>query len=120
MSETKHTPGPWVVLSPMGTWISTVTKPYPNSPGPMHVADVRGWGHLTGTGGGCAMAQDEAIAIQEANARLIAAAPELLAALSAILAHEVYTYEGGLEARITVPQDAIGAALAAIAKAEGR
>ena len=53
-----------------------------------------------------------------ANAKLIAAAPDLLEALRGLLAHEVYTYEGNLEARITVPQDAIEAARAALAKAE--
>lgn len=44
----------------------------------MFVAEVRGWGHLTGKGGGCAFDDKKAMGIQDANARLIAAAPELL------------------------------------------
>lgn len=50
----------------------------------MHVAEVRGWGHLTGRGGGCALDETQAVAIQEANAAIISAAPELLAALKAL------------------------------------
>lgn len=76
------TPGPWRVV-PIGTWISTVDDPYGH--GQMHVADVRGWGHLTGKGA-CALGEAEAIAIQSANGALLAAAPELLAGLKAILA----------------------------------
>lgn len=75
MERVKHTPGPWNVLEPVGTWISTTGDPYGH--GRMHVADVRGWGHLTGSGS-CALAEDAAIAIQAANANLIAAAPDLL------------------------------------------
>lgn len=44
----------------------------------MHVADVRGWGHITGQGA-CRLEEGEAIEIQSANARLIAAAPTLFA-----------------------------------------
>lgn len=44
----------------------------------MHIADVRGWGHLTGQGA-CALKQDAAVVIQTANADLIAAAPDLKA-----------------------------------------
>lgn len=42
---------------------------------------------------------------------------KMRAALEGLLAHEVYTYEGGLEARITVPQDAIDAAREALGHA---
>lgn len=63
----------------IGTGIFTEGDPYGR--GQMHVADVRGWGHLTGQGGGCAFDEDKAIAIQTANANLIAAAPDLLDAL---------------------------------------
>jgi hypothetical protein len=72
------TPGPWRVLKAAGGWIETAGNPYGR--GSMHIADVRGWGHLTGQGGGCAFSEDKAIAIQDANANLIAAAPELLEA----------------------------------------
>lgn len=43
----------------------------------------------------------------------------LRAALQELLRHEVYTYEGNLEARITVPQDAIDDAIAVLQKTEG-
>lgn len=72
-----HTPGPWKAVEGVG-YVFTEGEPYGR--GVMHVAQVRGWGHLTGRGGGCAFDEDKAIAIQEANARLIAAAPDLLAA----------------------------------------
>jgi hypothetical protein len=74
-----HTPGPWWFDVGGNIW----TRDAPYGRGEMMVGMVRGWGHLTGRGGGCAFAEDKAVAIQEANARLIAAAPELLAALKA-------------------------------------
>lgn len=78
----KHTPGPWELAWDEGTWIQTEGDPYGH--GVMHVADARGWGHLTGTNS-CNMDDDTAFAIQCANARLIAAAPDLLAACEAAL-----------------------------------
>jgi hypothetical protein len=42
------------------------------------VCEMRGWGHLTGQGGGCAMDDVEAVKIQDANAQLIANAPKWL------------------------------------------
>ena len=116
MSE-QHTPGPWRVLITSG-WIQTIGDPYGH--GSMHIADVRGWGHLTGRGGGCAFSEEKAVAIQEANARLIAAAPDLLAALRELLqlsdnwGDEIR--DGALTLHVAV--DAVDAALAAIAKAE--
>lgn len=50
---------------------------------------------------------------------LIAAAPDLLAALKAILHAEPLTYEGCLEAKLYCSMDELAAARAAIAKAEG-
>lgn len=76
-SSLSHTPGPWVVES-FGSprVIATDHK------GPFPVCDVRGWGHLTGKGhGALGLSYEEGAAIQDANARLIAAAPEMLAAL---------------------------------------
>lgn len=70
-----HTPGPWLVQCPH----SYIYAENPYEHGTMLVAQPRGWGHLTGRGGGCAMDEEKAIAIQEANARLIATAPDLLA-----------------------------------------
>lgn len=44
----------------------------------MKIADIRGWGYLTGKGqGGLGLSSAEASKIQNANARLIAAAPEM-------------------------------------------
>ena len=80
MTETKgtgHTPGPWRIKKYSNEIVAdNVPK------GPMHVADVRGWGYLTGEGhGALGLGHDEAIAIQTANARLIAAAPAMREAL---------------------------------------
>ena len=71
-SIAKHTPGPWHVDPnfPIIVW----------SEDTMRICDIRGWGHLTGIGA-LALPEEEASAIQDANARLIAAAPELLEAL---------------------------------------
>lgn len=114
-----HTPGPWEVLKPVTTWIQTAGNPYGR--GSMHIADVRGWGHLTGRGGGCAFGEDKAVAIQEANAKLIAAAPELLAALTAI--RWFCDNPNGSDGTDTLAMGLarlLPAARAAIAKAEGR
>lgn len=100
-----HTPGPWHVAKGSGGYVFTDGDPY--GCGQMHVAQVRGWGHLTGKGGGCAFDDDKAIAIQDANARLIAAAPDLLAALHAIRKYVISEHDTALVE-------------AAIAKAEGR
>jgi hypothetical protein len=77
----KHTPAPWEQIID-GDMVGAM-NPYGH--GMMNIADIRGWGHLTGTGA-CRLSEKDAIAIQEANARLIASAPELLEALK-----ELYT-----------------------------
>lgn len=75
---TKHTPGPWK-YNPKSGWI---TSDYCCERGPMHIADIRGWGHLTGHGHGAhAMPWLDATIIQEANANIIISAPEMLALL---------------------------------------
>jgi hypothetical protein len=78
--------------------------------GDAKVCDIRGWGYLTGKGhGALGLPEAEAIAIQEANARLIAAAPELFEALRQI----------GLRYGSTVTlQDCIELAQSVIAKVE--
>lgn len=79
----KHTPGPYRADS-RGLMIYADGNPYGN--GPMHIADIRGWGHLTGRGyGGCAMSEQDAFDIQIANANLLAASEDLLKACKAAL-----------------------------------
>src|SRR5687767_874438 len=77
MSEVKervtHTPGPW---KPDSLALHVFAHGEQ-----MMICNIRGWGHLTGKGGGLGLSEDEAVAIQHANARLIAAAPSLLEAL---------------------------------------
>jgi len=81
--------------------------------GDMKIADVRGWGHLIGTGA-LNLPEAEAIAIQDANGNLLCAAPELLA-----LAREAYRIHTCSCSRCEDPCIRCQAE-AAIAKAEGR
>lgn len=76
----EHTAGPWTYKEQAG-YIYTEGDAY--NQGPMMVGQVRGWGHLTGTGS-CHFDEKKAIEIQEANGRLMAAAPDLLKALKAL------------------------------------
>jgi hypothetical protein len=99
-SETKHTPGPW------------------------RVAAMRGFAGSIGVGpkGETAVAVIAADAFpseREANARLIAAAPELLAALRAMIGVWEHGIDPSDEQEIGEPT-AVRWARAAIAKAEGR
>jgi hypothetical protein len=87
-----HTPGPWAV----GYRAIDVVCVNAKCGGTAKLFDVRGWGYLTGTGhGGLGLPDDEAYEIQKANARLAAAAPDLVAAatfakaaLEALVAYE--------------------------------
>ncbi len=72
-----HTPGPWGQLI-HGMKVTA----HDHS---MTICDIRGWGYLTGTGG-MNLSADDAISIQQANANLIAAAPDLLEALKSLVA----------------------------------
>lgn len=76
------TPGPWE-KDIEAYEVRTVGNPYGAPAGSMKIADIRGWGHLTGRGGGCGFDGQKAVAIQTANAALIAAAPDLAAELLA-------------------------------------
>lgn len=91
MSETKFTKGPWVVgylKSDVGVADDGKTGGYAK------LFDVRGWGYLTGKGhGGLGLSEGEASAIQDANAHLIAAAPELYEALTDVLGLIPQEYE---------------------------
>jgi hypothetical protein len=117
VSKAKHTPGPWRAID------------YPGADkvfaGDFHICDIRGWGYLTAVQ---KLSDEEAIKVQDANARLIAAAPELLAALKGILtlmqsgrlrpntSADPHPYP---DVRLTPFVEAEGAAIHAIAKAEG-
>lgn len=90
----KHTPGPWFVNGP---WLIQADTPHEL---PRYVAEIKK-PHGVSTNE------------REANARLIAAAPELLAALEGILYHFV-PEQGNLK----VEQEMIKSAHAAIAKAK--
>ena len=68
MSEAKHTPGPWKKSNDL--ILADEDQ--------MMVCDIRGWGYLETRFGSV-----EAVKIQDANAQLIAASPDLLAACKA-------------------------------------
>lgn len=104
MKETKHTPGPWYKDICGRIWRRHPSDLYEYGggvAGDKPIATVwRGW-----------YGEEEAGFPLEANARLIAAAPELLEALKALLKlHDDGDYDGPDPAEL---------ALAAIAKAEG-
>jgi hypothetical protein len=68
----EHTKGPWEIDHGLRIIARNVER------GPMPVADVRGWGYLTGKGhGALGLPFDEAEKIQTANARLLVAAPDM-------------------------------------------
>lgn len=101
MSESKHTPGPW-------KWWTT------------HEGSHR----INPEEGGLVIASCDTrnpfSYEQEANARLIAAAPDLLEALKDLLDTSVWAdAEGNVTIRLS-GEPAVKRAIAAIAKAEGR
>lgn len=109
MSETKHTPGPWYTDAIGRIWRRNPSDLYEYGggvAGDKPVATVwKGW-----------VNEGEVGFPLEANARLIAAAPELLEALRLLLAEcEHQAWIGNM------PDDRVefGIARAAIAKAEG-
>jgi hypothetical protein len=102
-TETKHTPGPWVL------------RPNPGDGIVSEHGGSDGYPHTIGTVGGYLIANVcQQAAETEANARLIAAAPDLLAALKTI----AESWERGFN--LDEWRDAMDDAHSAIAKAEGR
>ena len=67
--QMQHTPWPWRLHPCIPV---TIESEDPYGHGPMRVADMRGWGHLTGIGT-CNFDNELAFAIQCANARRIVA-----------------------------------------------
>ncbi len=76
-----HTPGPWVFHGGPDPYIWG-TGDFCS----MMIAQIRGWGHLTGDGA-LGLDADTAAGIQDANGALLAAAPELLAACELALSY---------------------------------
>lgn len=99
----KHTPGPWTYEAVSQTVYGISEGGCNKTVEPFMIANVRGWGHLQYLPNGAE--------IQDANGRLLAAAPDLLEALENIVAlsqnHNCYEFE------------AYSKALDAIAKAKG-
>lgn len=107
MKKSKHTPGPWLQE---GNWVYAEGDPIRLSGG----KEIRPNAFTLSVSPGPDRTREEA----EANARLIAAAPELLEALECMIigACAVAVLHNGERA---VLQDAVNIARAAIAKAKG-
>lgn len=107
--HTTHTPGPWIV----GTNGDKCAKNHAICAGPHVLAKVYGTGYPIGEGWAPQ---------SQANAHLIAAAPDLLAALKALATHEGESEPNGigLESPTAALEHARALAVAAIARAEGR
>lgn len=105
--ETKHTPGPWVVFIPLDCSSADICGPTSWKRPEAKLAHITSLSryapHLDGF-------RDE----QEANARLIAAAPDLLEALKDCLLRFTEAFPASSE------YEPIKLGFAAIAKAEGR
>jgi hypothetical protein len=117
-----HTPGPWRVSE----YECAVFADNPYGKDLMRIADVRGWGHLTGKAeGGCKFSDKKAGGIQDSNALLIAAAPELLEACNELLKLLESLEDSGIIRKGVFgsrqsKDGGIGRAHEVIAKAEGR
>ena len=97
-----HTPGPWVAGK-----ISRQIVPI-NAPGGDPTLGCSKWDGLAHVFG-CDDYPDDGAVVARANARLIAAAPELLGVADLVLAH----------ASVETPPELVRAATAALAKARG-
>ncbi|PRA53847.1 hypothetical protein CQ062_13595 [Ochrobactrum sp. MYb68] len=82
MADTKFTPGPWSV-GHLGSSIVCVNA---KIGGEAKLFDIRGWGYFTGKGhGALGLSDEDAVAIQAANANLASASPELYESLEDVL-----------------------------------
>lgn len=106
-SDTKHTPGPWVACTDDAAWDRITIEQDRTKLPPGEEPSVVGEAYDSGDG------IDRATA--EANAALIAAAPDLLAALREARALANHFAQGGGP----VPRERFDAIDAAIARAEG-
>jgi len=107
MSRATHTPGPWAVERPYGEPGMYVAAPSSALVCKLYPVDGR-------------YVADQLESV-EANARLIAAAPELLAALRGLFEHCAMVHkQWGEGSNAREAEAAEDAARAALAKAEGR
>lgn len=112
MSRARHTEGPWTAHKlPCGTWSIDSER----CDGIAEVDNRVEWRPMRSESGEAMRAR------VEHDARLIAAAPELLAALEALVGNpeNCLLFEGNLECRIYSSADAVQEALRVIAKAKG-
>lgn len=108
----KYIRGPWENDGHGMIWAREVSK------GPMHIADIRGWGYLTGRGhGALGLSHEIAAEIQDSNAALIAAAPDLLERVKEMTASLHGEFCSG---KVGSEGCSCGDDLALIAKAEGK
>ena len=127
---TKHTPGPWLVMNTSDVFTDLAAKAADGrstaKDDGWHIADCApGGSYVDGGGGLHELSLDEI----KANARLIAAAPELYDALRELLTDMVIA-QGNMrkaakrdpawEGCAEIIQPRVDAARAAIAKAEGK
>lgn len=104
MTTPKFTPGPWTLYQKSDQRVRVIGKQQ------RHISTMAD------------PAIDDDARIQAANARLIASAPDLYAALEALLAHEGHPLTvpaKGACHSFVIPNHAIAAARAALAKARG-
>ena len=107
-----HTPGPWAIATRGAIEIATLHGVYRR---PSEDGLGQGWVYVVADKGRDWRAMEDGE--QEANARLIAAAPDLLAAVTMIRDADDDCRHDGLP---TIPGPARAVIDAAIAKAEGR
>ena len=110
--EIKHTPQPWkhdhgMIMGP------EQREDRPKTGDVFRLADVRGWGHLQYLPG------DKGEEMQDANGRLIAAAPEMFEALKGLLSFFDDMPENGPESEFH-PHNAIRASKAILARVDGK